>query len=79
MRFDRVFVTLGGRWTIAALFIHGVNVPLVILADPAYPLLPCVQHGNLSVAAKNFNYRLSRARMVVENALVVLRVAGVAS
>ena len=59
--------------------IHGVNVPLVILADPAYPLLPCVQHGNLSVAAKNFNCRLRRARMVVENALVVLRVAGVAS
>ena len=53
--------------------IHGVSVPLVILADPAYPLLPWlmkpyVQHGNLSVAAKNFNYRLSRARMVVENA-----------
>lgn len=53
--------------------IHGVNVPLLIVADHAYPLLPwlmkpCVEHGNVSAAAKNFNYRLSRARMVVENA-----------
>ena len=29
---------------------------------------PYWQHGNLSGAAKKFKYRLSRARMVVENA-----------
>ena len=53
--------------------IHGVNVRLLLLADLAYPLLPSlikpyVQHSNLSNAARTFNYRLSRARMVVENA-----------
>ena len=53
--------------------IHGINLPLLILADPAYPLMPWlmkpyVQQSNLSNAAKAFNYRLSKARMVVENA-----------
>ena len=41
-------------------FIHGANVPLLIPADLAYPLLtwlmkPYVQHDNLSVAAKTID------------------------
>ena len=53
--------------------INGVNMPLVILPDAAYPLLPWVMkpfsaNGKLSQKQLHFNYRLSRARMVVENA-----------
>ena len=58
--------------------IHGVNVALVILGDPTYPLMPWltkpyVQHYNICDACKTFNYRLSRARMVVENAFAIKR------
>ena len=54
-------------------YIHGVKVPVVIIADAAYPLLswvmkPFPDNGKLSVEKLQFNYRLSRARMVVENA-----------
>ena len=47
--------------------------PLVILGDPAYPLLPWVMkgfadNGQLSSQQKTFNYHLSRARVTVEHA-----------
>ena len=50
----------------------GINVPLVNLGDPAYPLLrwmmkPFPDCGRLT-QERNFNYRLSKARVVVENA-----------
>ncbi|PIK40731.1 putative nuclease HARBI1 [Apostichopus japonicus] len=53
--------------------IQGQEVPIVILGDPAYPLLPWLMKGfsdtgRLTEGQKLFNYRLSRARMVVENA-----------
>ena len=59
--------------TSKAKVINGVKVPLCIIADAAYPLLswvmkPFLDNGNLSADKSHFNYRLSRARMVVENA-----------
>ena len=53
--------------------IEGEQVPIVLLGDPAYPLMtwlmkPFSDNGRLTDSQTRFNYRLSKARMVVENA-----------
>ena len=56
--------------------IEGVKVPFMILADSAFPHLPWIQkpYTNAVLSEKRyFNYRLSRARMVVECAYGMLK------
>ena len=53
--------------------IAGESVPLFILGDSAYPLMtwlmkPFPHNSMLSNQQKTYNYRTSRARIVVENA-----------
>uniref|UniRef100_A0A8C3T2E5 DDE Tnp4 domain-containing protein n=1 Tax=Chelydra serpentina TaxID=8475 RepID=A0A8C3T2E5_CHESE len=46
-----------------------VEMPIVILGDPAYPLMPWLMKpytGALDISKELFNYRLSKCRMVVE-------------
>ena len=52
--------------------INGVDVPLIILGDPVYPLLPWMMkpfadHRYLMAAEHHYNYCQSRAQMIVEN------------
>lgn len=52
--------------------ISGFEVPVLLLGDPAYPLLPWVMKsypgGGLSVEQNNYNYKLCSTRIIVENA-----------
>ncbi|CAM5144384.1 unnamed protein product [Eretmochelys imbricata] len=57
--------------------IGDVEMPIVILGDPAYPLLPWLMKpytGTLDSGKEQFNYRLSKCRMVVECAFGRLKV-----
>ncbi len=53
--------------------LSGVDVPVMLVGDSGYPLTtwlmkPYTFSGNLTPEQKHFNYRLSRARIVTENA-----------
>ena len=53
--------------------IHGCDIPIFLIGDSAYPLStwlmkPFAHNTALTNSQRTFNYRLSRARIVVENA-----------
>ncbi|CAM5073974.1 unnamed protein product [Natator depressus] len=53
-----------------------VEMPIVILGNPGYPLVPWLMKpytGSLDSSKEQFNYRLSKCRMVVECAFGFLK------
>ena len=53
--------------------INGIDIHLLILGDPTYLALPWLmksypEHAHMTRQQRNFNYRQSRARIVIENA-----------
>ncbi|XP_065426197.1 uncharacterized protein LOC101938094 isoform X1 [Chrysemys picta bellii] len=59
----------GTYFTDPKITIGDVEMPIVILGDPAYPLMPWLMKpytGSLDRIQDLFNYRLSKCRMVVE-------------
>ena len=58
--------------------ISGVCVPLYMIGDSAYPMQswlmkPFAHNSDLTACLRNYNYRLYRARIVVENAFGQLK------
>lgn len=58
--------------------INQTNVRPLILGDPAYPLCPWLMTpfpagGALTAAQQHFNYRLSKARVIIERAFGKLK------
>ena len=80
LRLSRIFreIENGTILTRPVEVINGTNVRPLILGDPAYPLRPWLMTafpttGALTVAQQRFNYRLSKACVIIEHAFGKLR------
>ena len=56
--------------------INGIEIPLVIIEDLAYPQLPWLMKvypdtGTMTRQQQHYKYHQNRARMVIENAFVM--------
>uniref|UniRef100_A0A8C0QIQ0 DDE Tnp4 domain-containing protein n=1 Tax=Chelonoidis abingdonii TaxID=106734 RepID=A0A8C0QIQ0_CHEAB len=66
-RFTDIYTGWPGK--VHDITVGDVEMPIVILGDPAYPLMPWLMKpytGKLDRSKDRFNYRLSRCRMTVE-------------